>query len=44
MPTELGDRNTQTILEGKKFEFYALTGGGETKSFGFPKLPSASAP
>ena len=32
----LGGGDTQTLLDGKKFELYALAGSGDTKIFWFP--------
>ena len=34
--TMLGSGDTQTLLDGKKIELYALTGSGETKTLQFP--------
>ena len=33
--TMLGGGDSQTLVDGKKFEFYALAGGGDIKIFQF---------
>ena len=38
--TVLGGGDTQTLLDGKKIELYALTGGGDAKTFQFSLAPN----
>ena len=37
--TMLDAKGTQTLLDGKKIELYALTGDGDAKSFQFSLAP-----
>ena len=37
--TMLGGRDTQTLLDGKKIEYYALAGGRDGKTFRFSLAP-----
>ena len=39
MLTMWGGEDTQTLLDGKKIELYALTGSGDTKTFWFSLAP-----
>ena len=37
--TMLGSRDTQTLLDGKRIELYALAGSGDVKTFRFSLAP-----